>query len=295
MAHRKNRSQCFICGNAGEVRYPENISQSAFNDFTFASRKPPELMHYELSYCGACEILYSTHLPGPGELFEAYESAGYDSELEARFAARTYFKSLKEVLINPEMRILDVGCGDGQFMKECVLNGFFDVFGIEPSRDPHTSASPEVKDSIFLGPWEKFAGTESFNLITLFQTVEHLHDVDAFLDFAHRNLSPGGKLAIASHNFNSVTNRILGVKSPIFDVEHLQLFSPKSIKLAVQKHGFEVDSCRAYLNVYPLSYLLRLAPVPKFLKSSAISGSYLGRASVPAPFGNIMTIATRPE
>jgi hypothetical protein len=54
---------------------------------------------------------------------------------------------------------------------------------------------------------------------------------------------------------------LLGEKSPIFDVEHLQIFTNKGIESLFRSLNFEIIYSKKYRNEYPLSYWLKIAPV----------------------------------
>ena len=289
----RTRTKCATCGSAGVLAHEENVDPIQMTDLTYASRKPPELMHYELFRCLKCGLLFSTYVPEPVDLFQAYESAGYDSSLEAKFAATAYFLALKRRLHELDGGVLDVGCGDGQFLQKCRDAGIDDVAGIEPSSAPHGLIDSGLKESIFKGPWEAYTPTRKFGMVTLFQTIEHLTDPGAFLDFAAQILRKGGRVAIASHNSRGLVNKMLGTKSPIFDIEHLQLFSKDSLNALLEKHGFRVLSCKEYWNFYPIAYLLRLAPIPVRLKTSRLIGNTFGKITLPVGLGNLMTVAEK--
>ncbi len=68
------------------------------------------------------------------------------------------------------------------------------------------------------------------------------------------------------HDYQSLVNRLLGKKSPIIDIEYLQLFSNESIKYLFKKYGFANIQTTALRNRYSLSYWLRLLPLPKKIK-----------------------------
>jgi hypothetical protein len=95
-------------------------------------------------------------------------------------------------------------------------------------------------------------------------------------------------------------NRVLGKKSPIFDIEHLQLFSPQSARALFEKAGFVDVKVRPIVNRYPLQYWSKLFPFPKSLKRPILAflkGSGIGRAPIPMAVGNLAIIGykeTRP-
>jgi hypothetical protein len=75
-------------------------------------------------------------------------------------------------------------------------------------------------------------------------------------------LRSGGALVTVTHDHRSVVNRLLGRRSPIVDIEHMQLFGAKSIERLFASAGFGDVGSRSFVNRYALRYWFRLAPLP---------------------------------
>jgi hypothetical protein len=85
----------------------------------------------------------------------------------------------------------------------------------------------------------------------------------------------------------------MGLRSPIFDIEHLQLFSPKSIRRTLERAGFSDVKVQPVVNRYPLHYWAKLAPVPMSIKAALLrklKTARLGQTLLAAPVGNIAAI-----
>lgn len=286
---------CPICERNAPVAYEERIDPALISEYTFASRKRPELMHYEYRECQSCDLLFTSQLPDAGDLLNAYHDAAFDSATESEYAARTYARAL-DGIIQPGMSVLDVGCGDGTFLMECLNRGASAVRGIEPSPAAADLASPILRGQIFIGGHESFTDDSRYDLITLFQTIEHIRDP---LEFFHEMFGfarPGGYLAVACHDYRSPVNRVLKDKSPIFDIEHLQVYSQTSIRKAMEAVGLKVISSKPYANSYPVSYWMRLAPVPAKVKEAGlVRRGRLGRVPLTLRVGNLMTVGQFPS
>ena len=132
-----------------------NVEDDSLGDLAFASRKPPEFMHHRLVQCPVCDLLYASPAPAAERLAGAYESAGFDSEEEARFASQTYSRLSARVLsqVPAHGRALDIGTGDGAFLRELLARGMDpdDVVGVEPSAAPIAAADPAVRPLIRQG------------------------------------------------------------------------------------------------------------------------------------------------
>ena len=117
-------------------------------------------------------------------------------------------------------------------------------------------------------------------------------DPRKLVEDAFELLEPGGLLALITHNANGALNRLLGRRSPIIDIEHLQLFSPDNLPVLLDRAGFRDTKIESFKNTYPLRYWLRLAPLPMKQKILAMADAIgLGPLSIPANVGNILTTA----
>jgi SAM-dependent methyltransferase len=294
---------CPVCGSSDESRvYAEaNIDETKINAFTFASRKLPEYMHPRLIECPACDLVYANPALVHESLATAYEQAAFDSGREASFAARTYGHILARHLDRLPDRhgALDVGTGDGAFLRELVNAGFTNVVGVEPSRAPIEASQPDIRPLIRqeLFQADSFA-PDSLSLVTCFQTIEHIEDPLGLCRAAWRTLKPGGILFLIGHDRRALSARLLGRKSPIFDIEHLQLFSRQSMSRMLETAGFTEVNVEWVVNRYPLWYWLRLFPMPAKLKQpllAALKDRWLGRLPIPLAAGNIAGIARKPQ
>lgn len=277
--------QCPVCppGAPSSVVYEASFDPSRLGAYSFASRKAPERMHWRMLQCHLCFLLYASPAPEPGALGRAYEDAAYDSGREADAASKTYGRYLSRYV--PKCSgVLDIGTGNGSFLSELLARGFMDVHGVEPSLAPIRAADPDVRPLIRQGIFRAgdFAD-QSLGLITCFQTLEHVPDVGSMVADMRRLLRPGGSVFFVAHNREAITNQILGTRSPIFDVEHMQLFCPTSVRIMLRRAGFEAVEVFPIVNRYPLSYWARML------------GLRLDWGMpLPLPAGNIGVVARKP-
>jgi SAM-dependent methyltransferase len=293
---------CPLCGSSdtSKVFAEADFNFSDLDRFAFASRKMPEYMHYRLIDCPTCDLLYANPLPCEGDLAEGYGEAAYDSGVEAHYAAKTYARTLSGFIgrLPDRHGALDIGTGDGAFL-ECLLDlGFEKVAGVEPSRAPIAAARedvrPLIREGLFRG--DDFAPA-SFSLVTCFQTLEHLGDPLEMARQVKKLLKPGGAAYFICHNRRALSARLLGKRSPIFDIEHLQLFSPQSAHYLLEQSGFTDVTVMEIVNRYPLRYWLRLLPFPQRMKRSLIAALDqvgVGGWSLSVPVGNIAVFGFKP-
>jgi SAM-dependent methyltransferase len=301
-SNMQNQRSCPICLDkyrASKLFLEENIKKELISDLSFASRKPPEFMSHRLMRCLSCGLVYAPTPPSVEDLSNAYHQASYDSSEEAKDAAQSYLKSTLPVLkrISGLNLALEIGTGSGIFLDLLYDEGFKNLIGIEPSMAAINSASPKarqwIRHEIFE---EKNFEPESFDLICCFMTLEHVQDPMEITLAAYKLLRKGGAFVTVTHDYEGLLNRLLGKRSPIIDIEHMQLFSKQSIKQLFLNGGFHSIQSDSFQNRYAVSYWLRLLPLPngikdrvnKFLALLGLSGIKLA-----ANVGNIFTVGLK--
>ncbi len=65
----------------------------------------------------------------------------------------------------------------------------------------------------------------------------------------------------------------MGTKSPIFDIEHLQLFDRPTGAALLRNAGFDSIKVSSVRNRYPIDYWIKLFPLPKTCKAAHGTGS----------------------
>jgi len=139
--------------------------------------------------------------------------------------------------------MLDVGCSSGSVLKVGDALGM-KVCGVEPA--PHASATArKFGFKVFTGFLHEAKFQEnSFDLVTLFEVIEHVHEPLALAREIHRILKPGGVWLIGTGNADSWTARLMGARWEYFDIGrhggHVSFFNPKSIALLAQRSDFEM-------------------------------------------------------
>jgi SAM-dependent methyltransferase len=293
---------CPVCGESPErgTLYADcSFDTSKLTGFSYASRKIPEFMCYRLIKCGKCRVIFAAATPDTGQLHKAYDNSLFDSAKEAEDAADSYVRILSPQLKKlPDRRaVLEVGAGTGVFLEKIRFAGFEQLVGIEPSQSAINAASHTIRQHMRHGMFrgEDFAD-QSFSLICCFMTMEHVPEPLEFVRHCHRLLIPGGMLALVTHNYTSLVNRLLGRRSPIIDIEHLQLFHPHSLRVLLSSSSFSDIRILKFMNTYRAAYWLRLLPMPHWLQSSVITplaNTRFGEFRITANVGNIMMIGQR--
>jgi len=294
---------CPVCGESADTAslfLERSLDETRLTKDSFSSRKIPEFMSWQLVRCGRCATAFASEAPAPKALAEAYHQADYGSAEEAGYAASVYRRTLEPFLKGLKRRglALEIGTGTGVFLTQLDQLGFREIVGIEPSPAAIAAAAPEIKscirEGIFTG--DEFPA-ESVSFICCFQTMEHVPDPRLVVEAAFRMLEPGGMLALITHDYTAFINRLLGRRSPIIDIEHLQLFCPTSLRYLVTAAGYVEPAMTSIRNVYPLRYWLGLLPIPMPVKRATMGAArVLGLDRLPVGFdvGNLLTVAWKP-
>jgi 2-polyprenyl-3-methyl-5-hydroxy-6-metoxy-1,4-benzoquinol methylase len=138
----------------------------------------------------------------------------------------TYFD--KNRLSN--LKVLDVGCGNGVFLKECMRREY-NVIGVEMNRAFEKQIPKKVLDKIIFKPIEKIQRfNNSFDLITFWDTFEHIEDSFNVLNKIKLFLKPGGLIYIRVNNNHDIFNHLT--------LSMLKLFPKAGKKLLEKCFGF---------------------------------------------------------
>lgn len=144
------------------------------------------------------------------------------------------------------LRLLDVGCSSGAFIHTAEKLGV-DVEGVEPAR-----AAAEAAKKIGLKVHNTFlqeAGllVESYDVITLFEVVEHVKDIRPLIEECHRLLKGEGVLIIRTANSASWTVKILKGAWEYLSIDnhggHISFYNQKSMSSLAECTGFKIAKC----------------------------------------------------
>ena len=155
------------------------------------------------------------------------------------------FRALK--IPHPGASLLDVGCGNGEFMLSAENLGW-KCTGIDFD-EKAVIAACEAGLNVLTGRLEECGlPKQSFDAITLAHVVEHLHDPVGTLRLCHELLKPGGVVSIMTPNLDALSHAAFGqywrgLETP----RHLAIFTFDSLRLACEKAGLKpiYEGCNA--------------------------------------------------
>ncbi len=137
-------------------------------------------------------------------------------------------------------KVLDVGCAAGFFLEVARDNGW-DTCGVELSDYAASFARDTLKLDVKSGELEdaKF-NSNSFDVVTLFDVIEHVRDPKRLLKEVNRVLKYDGLIVVTTPNIGSICARVFKDRFHLLDPLHLFYFSPKTISAILAKEGFRV-------------------------------------------------------
>jgi 2-polyprenyl-3-methyl-5-hydroxy-6-metoxy-1,4-benzoquinol methylase len=183
--------------------------------------------------------------------FEGKRYSNYASYKDEKIIVmrKKYFpKILQDITLSKGMRVLDIGCAYGYFLKLCDEVGC-ETYGIDISKYAINHAKKETKAKLFLHDVNKglpMFTNDFFDLVTMFDVIEHLTSPFLTLKELHRVLKPGGWLVITTPNLNSIERylkKLFGKEKEwhgYYDKTHLYLFTPVSLNFLVERSGFKI-------------------------------------------------------
>lgn len=292
-------TQCAICdSDAWDAElYRSRLTEEALTHETFSARRVPDRIHYRIVRCRNCGLVRSDPILPETEIARLYRGSAFRYEPEAVFAAATYRRYLREVitLLPAKDTLLEIGCGNGFFLEEAVKCGFANVYGVEPSLHAMARCRPELRNRIVNDVFRDGLFPDAyFRLICGFQVLDHISKPNEFLRTCRRLLSPDGLVLFISHDAGAWTNRLLGERSPMVDVEHTYLYDRATVARLFSKNAFQVRRVFSVLDAYPLRYWARLAPLPRRAKralDNLLRLSRIGNLTIRFTAGNLGIIA----
>lgn len=257
---------CLCKAGNDRILFPQRMGPSALTAYAFSARRRRSLQHYRIVRCRACGLVRSDPVLSDRDLGALYRASQFLYAQESAYAARTYAslvsRQARAFHGTGPIRLLEIGCGDGSFLKEMGRRGLKGAVGVEPSVQALGHASPEVRPTIVNDLFRRGLFQEgTFDVVCAFHLLDHLARPDALLEECFRILDGQGLLILVCHNVDAFVNRILGERSPVFDIEHIFLFNPATLGRLAVSSGFALREQGRVVNTYPLSYWLRYAPV----------------------------------
>lgn len=234
-------THCPICGST------DIHPVLSAKDYTVSQRS------FEIFACDNCSLRFTQDVPDAAHIGDYYKSENYISHTNT---SKGIINKLYQKVRNRTMRqkaaiiveqthkqqgnILDIGCGTGTFLYT-MQQADWSVTGLEPDAGARNNAldlygiDAKQPDALFSLP------ENSFDAITMWHVLEHVHTLHEYAGQIKKLLKPGGKIIIAVPNYTSKDAQTYGEYWAAYDVpRHLYHFAPGAMQTLMQRHGLKV-------------------------------------------------------
>jgi 2-polyprenyl-3-methyl-5-hydroxy-6-metoxy-1,4-benzoquinol methylase len=226
--------------------------------------------HWQIYKCNNCSLGVLDPQPSLEQLQNLYTKEYFEShyqenlltgsaQLQQRLKQENhrlrFFRKFKK-----DGKILDIGCGRGYFLIACRDLGYT-VEGIDISDAAAMHIRSEFKIPVHVGKLNTIKLAESsFDIITMWHSLEHTADPNFYIKIARRWLKNDGILVVDVPNYQGYDASRYKDKWSHWDLPfHFYHFSPGALNVLLQKHGFHVIREKTYLSEYVKEKLERKA------------------------------------
>lgn len=245
------RMECKVCG-----------SKSYF------CHQHPDAKIYRCKICTHCFSILDENIED-----ESYSPTYFEETHKNWFENPNYslFKKISGDMIsnNSQIKVLDVGCGNQDFLKYLRRNyDKIDLTGIDFSNQKEIPGIKFIRDDFLT-----FESKLKYDIVYSIMTIEHIDDVSLFSEKIYSYVKPGGTLILTTINENSILYRCaLIIKrmgfsqafNRLYSKHHINHFTPKSLAKLLMIQGFE--NCSFLWHNVPLKSL----DIPAKTKSSGL-------------------------
>ncbi len=211
--------------------------------------------------CSQCGLLMENPRDDSATLAEVYATHAdsvYELEYENRRQGALKHLALVSVFCPTPARLLDLGCASGTFVCLAQQAGW-QATGVDTSRWMIERGRVHCPAATFVGCTLEEARFEegSFDVITLWDVLEHVPSPLQTLQRVRSWLVPNGLLFLSVPNAASVVARLMRSRWVLLLREHLWYFSPRTMSLLLSQGGFDIVQTRPKLVQFSIANILR--------------------------------------
>lgn len=212
---------------------------------------------FPIWHCDNCTGRFTQDVPAAGDIGRYYQSEDYISHSDTKkgLVNRLYhtvrnitlagkLKLVERAAAKTSGHLLDIGCGTGAFLNVMHEAGW-SVRGLEPDDGARAVAADRYRLNVH--PIEGLFALQpaTYDVITLWHVLEHVHELHAYIAHFRSLLKPGGVLVVAVPNYTSTDAAHYGSAWAAYDVpRHLYHFSPASMEHLVSRFGMKVTALK---------------------------------------------------
>ncbi|MDB5251795.1 MAG: class SAM-dependent methyltransferase [Flaviaesturariibacter sp.] len=203
--------------------------------------------------CGDCTLRFTQDVPDATDIGPYYKAESYISHTNtSKGLINNLYQKVRALTLKQKAstiaaatglstgRLLDVGCGTGAFLNAMKKEGW-QVTGLEPDADARRVARELYRVEPLEASMLQDLPPASFDAITLWHVLEHVHELHGTVAQLRKLLKPGGKLMVAVPNYTSQDEAIYGQNWAAYDVpRHLYHFTPRALTMLMERHGLRV-------------------------------------------------------
>jgi len=258
---------CPCCGQDDfEVLFESNVKADDFQKSVKTVYMIPGGRWGRHVRCRNCKFIYVNPIDKASEINKAYsQRKSTDASIirESRLRASKSQIGLVKRYKNGTY-LLDIGCGEGFFLFNASNAGYI-TKGIELSQDAVEYAKREFGLDVEAKPFEELRFPEGyFDVVTLWQVLEHVPYPLVILEEVHKILKPEGMLVASTPNIEGIPAKILGKRWWSIRRLHINQFTIKTLTTVLKNTGFKNISSVSYKEY--ISLLMLFLPVLKYLK-----------------------------
>ena len=212
---------------------------------------------FDLVECASCGFRFTNPRPSSDEIGRYYESEEYTPHQDTSrglidtlyrwvrlYTLRSKRRLVASLVDSPPGRLLDFGCGTGEFLAHCRSHGWA-ACGLEPDEKAQEVAA--ATHGLTVEPPEHIHDLPSdhFDVITLWHVLEHVPKLSDTIAELRRTLAPTGTLIVAVPNCASLDAHYYGADWAAYDVpRHLYHFRPPDVRRLFDRYGMTVTDIR---------------------------------------------------
>jgi SAM-dependent methyltransferase len=259
-------TNCNLCGcDDYAVVYEADLDSRNYGDLEAAFRSSgDETLVDQVVKCNHCGLIYVNPRLKPDVVLEAY-AQGSDEAFVAQNKGRelTFGKCLDKVERYHEKgdgeRLLDIGTAGGAFLHVAQRRGW-EVSGCEPNRWLCDWCLENYGIQIQSGSlFDQNYTAGSFDVVSLWDVLEHTPDPRKVIGETHRLLDAGGHLVINYPDIGSMVAKLMGRKWVFLLSVHLFYYTRSTIVRLLESEGFDVEGIHPHYQSLPLGYIFQRA------------------------------------
>ncbi len=241
--------------------------------------------------CKNCHLIYVNPIEKASKINGDYSKMGNPDAPIIRESRLRAAKSQLGLIKNYKngTTLLDVGCGEGFFLFNASKAGYT-AKGIDISQDAAEYARREFGLNVEAKPFKELQFPENyFDVVTLWQVLEHVPYPLMVLKEVHRILKPGGLLATSTPDIEGIMAKIFRRKWWNLRRLHINQFTAKTLADMLNRAGFKNVFSTKYKEYICISMLV--IPVLKYLKVYELTKGLFNPSSTSGKIMNKLTFA----